>query len=195
MMLIETFIDFVAKSYSKRNVLILLGLLVTCIAAFIIISIYLGVGEQIGDTSSRVQLLDIIFNYSQKDVVQQFEAYGPDGIQVCLFSTLVLDSIFPLVYGALAGLLLSHLLYGTPYKWLVLLPLLIVVVDYLENTHTALLLINFPKINPTTVFWGSLFTSIKWGLIGVFFMVVSFGFFLQNRARIRMEMEQDQYLF
>lgn len=188
---IETLIDFIIKSYSKRNFWVLFGGICLCLVGFGMASILIGVGHLIDNTNQRIQLLDTLFYYSQETAYQQLKAYGEYGREVCLFSTLVLDSFFPLIYGAFWAILLGKLLGKTTYRWLVLLPLLVIIIDYLENTHTAILLINFPEVCPLVVYWGSIFTMTKWLLIALVMLSISFGFFLRNRKNFILEINQE----
>lgn len=187
---IEILIDFIVRSYSKRNLWILFVGTCICGIGLAVAALIIGVGQPIEGTNKSIQLLDTMLNYSVEEVYEQIGAYGESGRMICVFSTLILDSLFPLLYGAFMGLVLVFLLQETKYRMLILLPLLVILVDYVENTHIAFLLINFPEQLPNVVYWGNLVTLTKWALIGITLMTISFGFFLRNRANFWMEVER-----
>lgn len=191
----NTLIDFIVQSHSKQNLWILFIGICVCLVGFGIVGIYMQIGTPIGGTTKQIQLLDVLFNYSEEDAYLQLGAYGERGRSLCLFNTLVIDSLFPFVYGTFGMLLLGALLGHTSYRVLVLLPLLVIIVDYIENTHTALLLINYPEVKPWVAYFGSIMTSIKWTLIGLILMAISFGFFLKNQKNFLIEVEKRNDFF
>lgn len=139
---------------------------------------YIGIG--LNKNGDMIQLLDTIFNYSQEQAYQHLTAYQEKGRLIYLWSTLVLDTLFPLAYGAFFALLLAFLFEGTQFKGVVLLPLLLILVDCIENSHIALLLINFPEQMPRVAYIGSILTSLKWILIGILLLLVSLGCYIKN---------------
>jgi hypothetical protein len=153
-------------------------------------ALFIGVGQTMNGSNGSIQLLDTMLNYSQEEAYAQIRAYGENGRTICVFSTLILDSLFPILYGAFLSLILVFLLQETKYRTLILMPLLVIFADYIENTHIAFLLINFPEQLPNVVYWGNLMTLIKWTLIGLVLMTISFGFFLRNRKNFLIEVER-----
>lgn len=178
---INTLIDFITQSYSQRKLLILFAGMCTCAFLFGVAGYFIGIGDLIEGTQERVSLLDVLFNYSEEQAYRQLTAYGEQGREVCLTSTLLLDSLFPLFFGPFFALLLAHLFQSTKYQYITLLPILTILVDYIENTHIALMLINFPEKMPWVAYTGSVFTNVKWGLIIIILLMISFGFFIKNR--------------
>lgn len=176
-----TLFDFILQGYSQRRVTILFVGILVCGFLFGVTGYFIGVGTLLGDTGEKVNILDLLFNYSEEQAYAQLSAYGEIGRQVCLASTLILDTIFPLVFGSFFALLLAHLFQHTRYKWVVLLPIIVVVLDYVENTHIALMLINFPERMPLIAYTGSIFTNAKWITMALIGLVISMGFFIRNR--------------
>lgn len=187
---IETLIDFIVRSYSKRNLWILFIGTCICALTLAITSLFIGVGQPLDGSRGSIQLLDTMLNYSLEEVYEQIKAYGENGRTICVFSTLILDSLFPLLYGAFMSLILVFLLRETKYRVLILMPLLVIFIDYIENTHIAFLLINFPERLPNVVYWSNLMTLSKWTLVGMVLMTISFGFFLRNRQNFLIEVER-----
>ena len=178
---INTLIDFIARSYSQRKLWTLFAVMLFCLLFFGILGILIGLGQPIEGTADSIKMLDLMIGYTQADVHRQFVAYGDKGIQLCLISTLVIDTFFPIAYAGFLALLLGHLLNRSSLRILILLPIVVMLVDFVENTHIALLLINFPELSEDIVYQASVCTASKWLLLGLTFMAISFGFFLKNR--------------
>ena len=187
---LETLVDFIVQSYSEKNLWILFVGTCICAISMAIAALLIGVGQPITGSSASIQMLDMTFDYSPEEAYEQVNAYGEQGRSVYLFTSLVLDTLFPLLYGAFMSLVLVFLLQKTKYRMLILMPLLLVLIDYLENTHLAFLIINFPEKFPNIAYWANLISLSKWTLIGLVFMTISFGFFLRNRKDFFLEVER-----
>jgi len=180
MLVINNLISFVAQSYRPQRLIFLFVVMIFIVIFYAIASLYIGVGQPLNEKGEMVQLLDTLFNYSQAQAYQHLAAYKEEGRQVYLFSTLFLDTLFPLAYGIFLALLLAFLFGKTKLGILALLPLPLILVDYIENSHIALLLINYPEQMPQIAYSGSIFTSIKWILIGILLLSVSLGCYIKN---------------
>lgn len=186
----ETLVDFIVRSYSEKNLWVLFVGVCICAILMAIAALVIGVGQPIDGSNARIQILDTMLNYSQEEAYEQIKAYGETGRTVCVFTTLILDSLFPLFYGSFMSLILVFLFQATQYRMLIIMPLLILLVDYVENTHLAFLVINFPEELPHVVYWANLVTITKWTLVGLVLMAISFGFFLRNRKHFFLEVER-----
>ncbi|CAA6799550.1 MAG: Unknown protein [uncultured Aureispira sp.] len=186
----ETLVDFIVRSYSEKNLWVLFVGVCICAILMAIAALVIGVGQPIDGSNARIQILDTMLNYSQEEAYEQIKAYGETGRTVCVFTTLILDSLFPLFYGSFMSLILVFLFQATQYRMLIIMPLLILLVDYVENTHLAFLVINFPEELPDVVYWANLVTITKWTLVGLVLMAISFGFFLRNRKHFFLEVER-----
>ena len=186
----ETLVDFIVRSYSEKNLWVLFVGVCICAILMAIAALVIGVGQPIDGSNARIQILDTMLNYSQEEAYEQIKAYGETGRTVCVFTTLILDSLFPLFYGSFMSLILVFLFQSTQYRMLIIMPLLILLVDYVENTHLAFLVINFPEELPHVVYWANLVTITKWTLVGLVLMAISFGFFLRNRKHFFLEVER-----
>ncbi|HSU17141.1 hypothetical protein [Longimicrobium sp.] len=144
-----------------RNALIALALVLVFVGLFIAARRLLGLkgAPSIGapwPLASPGELVDIA------------KRLGTDGRRGTVIVTLVLDTLFPLVYGAAlafsSGYLLARLNAPAPLRALRFIPLAAVVFDYLENLCIALLLGFYPRMNAAA---GPLavFTRGKWLLI------------------------------
>ena len=118
-------------------------------------------------------MLDLRFSYSEEIVKQSFVSIGEDGRKLYIFSALIIDTIYPILY--------VSLFIGAYYKlfkdnaFLFVFPLTAGIFDILENIHISLLLSNFPTLSSQNILYSSTSTSIKWIVIGISFTVLIYG--------------------
>ena len=123
-------------------------------------------------------MLDLRFYYTEEIVKQSFLSIGEEGRQLYYFSTLIIDTIYPLLY---VSLLLGA--YNKLFKentFLLILPLAAGFFDILENIQVSLLLSNFPTLLSQNIFYSSTSTSIKWIVIVISLIVLIYGV-IQNK--------------
>ena len=102
---------------------------------------------------------DILFHYSSDQFYELFQRYNPREIQYYFRTILLLDFIYPIFYTLFTGLLIFKLSQNT---FISLIPLVILIFDYLENI-TVLTLVQFlPSQNFTLATFAGYFTSTKW---------------------------------
>lgn len=117
----------------------------------------------------EVAPLDIRFNYSDEEVLNDFQQLNATGREV--YSTVVgrIDMLFPIVYGALFIFLLAYLLrqlFGNSHWMLLaLLPLIGVVFDYFENFGILRLLNKYPELAAADVARAETMTQLKHGFL------------------------------
>ena len=97
MLTIQTLIEYIIQSYSTRKLWISVIGTIICAICFGVAGIFIGVGQPLGDTGTMINILDTQFNYSVEQAYLHIDAYGETGRAVCLFSTLFIDTIFPLL--------------------------------------------------------------------------------------------------
>ncbi len=110
--------------------------------------------------TSDIEILDLRENgYDHAEVMAAMEAYGADGRIQYIWSTLTLDTLFPLSFCSLcAGLIYRF----TPIlKQLAYLPLIALLIDYGENIQIITMLSQFPNIGTAQAEWASLTTQTK----------------------------------
>lgn len=128
-------------------------------------------------------LLDLKPGYSFDEAMAAMEGYGPHGRRVHAWSSMVLDTIFPLAYATLfAGLIHRFRLTGGTW-WLAFVPVSAGIWDILENIQIAAMLISYPDVAPSQVAWASTFTTIK-GYIGPVYQIPAAGLLLVAIARL-----------
>nr|WP_299204161.1 hypothetical protein [uncultured Brumimicrobium sp.] len=113
-------------------------------------------------TNADNTLLDTQFSYAVNDAYLILDKYSAEEREEYFWGTLTLDLIYPWVY----GLLLSMLLFKSSQRvFIALIPLVVIVADYLENLGIVLLLYHYPEKLNNVVRFASFFTSLKWVLI------------------------------
>ena len=113
-------------------------------------------------------ILDLRLFYSLDDVMQYFDSIGEEGRNDYRFVTLVVDSLFPILYGTLIILQTAGAVgkFFNKNKMLLMLcliaPLGLVLFDFLENANTRALLNAYPNISEDMVQQGQFYTQTKW---------------------------------
>ena len=105
-------------------------------------------------------MLDLELFYSKEIVVKNFSAMGPDGRSIYVLSSLLLDTVYPILYLSLFLGAYSKLFRSS--KAILLVPTIAFSFDILENLQITKLNLNFPNINDTHVYLSSTTTSFKW---------------------------------
>ena len=120
-----------------------------------------------------VNMLDLELFYSKETVVNNFSAMGPDGRSVYVLSSLILDTLYPILYTSL--ILGAYVKLFKSSGVILLIPLTAFSFDILENVQITRLILNFPNINETHVYLASMATSFKWITISIAISVLIYG--------------------
>ncbi len=118
-------------------------------------------------------MLDLELFYSKEDVVRNFNELGPDGRSVYVLSSLILDTLYPILYTSL--ILGAYVKLFKSSGVILFIPLIAFSFDILENLQITRLLFNFPSVNETHVFLASMSTSFKWIAILITISVLIYG--------------------
>jgi len=133
---------------------------------------------------------DLSFIYTVDDLYRMAEAYGPDGRQAYIRARFTFDLVWPLVYTFFLATSLSWALgkalpASSRWRMLNLIPPAAALFDYLENIATSLVIGRYPAATPGIDVLATLFTPLKWGLLGVGFAILAIGLVLAAVQRIR----------
>jgi len=124
--------------------------------------------------------LDMHFSYTPQRAYQVISAHSSEALQAMAITRLTLDIVYPLVY----GLLISFLLIVTFRRafpknkftdLVVFIPWGGVLFDYLENISLATMYLSYPTKLIPLAWMATIFTAIKWTLIGIGFALVLIG--------------------
>ena len=118
-------------------------------------------------------MLDLELFYSKEDVVRNFNELGPDGRSVYVLSSLILDTLYPILYTSL--ILGAYVKLFKSSAAILCIPLIAFSFDILENLQITRLVLNFPNVNETHVYLASMSTSFKWIAISIAISVLIYG--------------------
>ena len=152
--MINDYLNFVSK---KRSQIILFILFNFCGLIFILLPYGI-----------IWNMLDLHFNYTSADVFKSFYQMGEKGRYINLYSTLIIDTIYPVLYTSL--MLGAYVTLFKKNKLILFLPITVFILDIFENINIVYMNITFLNLNETQVMIASTITSFKW--ITVFGMLI-----------------------
>ena len=118
-------------------------------------------------------MLDLELFYNKENVVENFSIMGPDGRSIYVLSSLLIDTVYPILY--LSLFLGAYFKLFRSSKAILFVPVIAFSFDILENLQITRLNLNFPNINETHVYLASMTTSLKWIAIAITVLVLIFG--------------------
>ena len=118
-------------------------------------------------------MLDLELFYSKENVIENFSTMGPDGRSIYVLSSLLLDTVYPILY--LSLFLGAYFKLFRSSKVIMLVPITAFSFDILENLQISRLNLNFPNINEAHVYLSSMTTSLKWAAIAITVSVLIYG--------------------
>ncbi|MBT3338519.1 MAG: hypothetical protein HN855_14635 [Anaerolineae bacterium] len=127
-----------------------------------------------------IPILDLQFFYTPQRAYEIISAYTPELRQAAAMTRLTLDIIYPIVYGLMLTLLLVVTFRRAFPNFrfadaAVFLPWSGVLFDYLENFGLATMYLSYPTEFYTLAWITSVFTALKWTLIGLGFVLALIG--------------------
>jgi hypothetical protein len=136
-------------------------LIIAEIVYFSMLNITIPMVEKQADGNKIFDLMP--FGYSSEYAIDLLNSLGEQGRGEYLTYQIPLDLLYPGLMG-IAGAFLITLLtkeISQRFRWLIFLPLLAALFDYLENGMVAIMLIKFPSISDTIIVTASTFTILK----------------------------------
>jgi len=108
-------------------------------------------------------MLDLSFGFNVLDVQKTFDTLGERGRINYIYSALILDTVFPVLY---VLLFLSILLKLNENRIFILyLPIIAGIFDLAENILISIMMSSaFSEISSSHIFFASLFNQCKWSL-------------------------------
>ena len=115
--------------------------------------------------------------YTPGDLEAAAERFGPEGRDEFVLARATFDVVWPLVYGSFLCVALTVILRrltgpGSRWRLLNVAPWLGVLVDYLENLLTSIVMIRWPDPTPIAAALAPAATFVKWILVGGSFLAV-----------------------
>jgi len=163
--------SYLSRYASIRNILILFSLIV--VINVFLFPVYMPSGE-----STRP--LDIMFGYSTEEAYSMICQYGEEGRRSYAKGLLRLDYIYPVIYSLFLGFSIFRLYRNVLPA---LLPVAILVSDYIENTGILVMLHSWPEELSLLAGFVGIVTIIKWILVCIAALVIISGLVLRVRLR------------
>jgi hypothetical protein len=115
--------------------------------------------------------------YSPAELYDMAKAYGEQGRVAYVRARFTFDLVWPVVYGAFLTTAVSWAFAkatapGSRWRLLNLAPPLGVLLDYLENLSTSLVMLRYPSRTPVVDVLAPLLTLAKWVLVGGSFVML-----------------------
>lgn len=121
---------------------------------------------------------DTSFYYSADELYQMAESYGKEGRAEYVRARFTFDLVWPLVYGFFLSVGISWISRkayseGSALQSANMVPVLGVLLDYLENISTSLVMARYPNSTPVLDRLATLFTMLKWVfVVGSFALLI-----------------------
>jgi len=136
-------------------------------------------GARLEEIAGSGCILDLRKHFTEAEAFAVLSQYGDEGRRLYIRLALV-DTIYPLAYGALFSLVLAFLLPRafsptSPLRKLALLPALAVGMDYLENAGLITMTVTFPERWPRLGMAAGLFNAAKWTIVATCFALAAAG--------------------
>ena len=139
-------------------------------------------------------LLDLKFGFQRDDIGVAFSILGEEGKRLYIFVSLILDTIFPLVYISFHLGIYHYSNYKNNFIYLI--PLLTGVFDILENIQCAMIM-NIQSIDSVTdqqIILASGTNQIKWVLVFLMIIIAILPIFSKFYRKLRKSLLR-RYLF
>ena len=123
---------------------------------------------------------DTSFIYTPQQLYRMADSYGPQGRQSYVQQRYTFDVVWPLVYTFFLVTSITWL-YGRAFPdhsvWRSanIVPLLAILLDFLENISTSLVMLRFPQPTPVINWLAPVFTLLKWILVVGSFVLLLIG--------------------
>lgn len=137
------------------------------------------------------ELLDVKSGYSFDEAMVALTAYGDEGRRTYLWTSMGLDTLFPIVYVTFFAGLIYRFRATDGTWWLAYIPIIGGIWDLMENVQISLMLVAYPDISEAQVAWASFFTALKHWLgtlylvIGVLLVLISIRRTILDKIRSR----------
>jgi hypothetical protein len=129
-----------------------------------------------GDTSP-----DISFFITTEELYEIAESYGEDGRAAYIRARFTFDLIWPIVYTSFlaSGISWSFIrssLSNTKFQKANLIPVVGMLLDYLENISASIVMLRYPSRTPFFHIAAVIATPLKWVFVGGSFLILVIGF-------------------
>ena len=123
-------------------------------------------------------MIDLKLCYGIQDVYDSFNAMGEEGRVINIYSTLILDTVYPILYVSL--ILGAYVKLFSKNGYILLIPFLTGLFDFSENIQSVIMNLNYSSLDESQVIFASLTTSLKWLFVVLMILILVFGIFKKN---------------
>jgi hypothetical protein len=120
-------------------------------------------------------MIDLKLSYGIQDVYDSFYAMGEEGRVINIYSTLILDTIYPILYVSL--ILGTYVKLFSKNGYILFVPILTGLFDLSENIQSVIMNLNYSTLDESQVSLASLTTSLKWLFVVLMILILVFGIF------------------
>ena len=167
--MVKDYLNLISKKKSQVILFILLNL---CGLIFILLPF--GISGN---------MLDLHFSYTSADVFKSFHQMEESGRYINLYSTLILDTIYPILYTSL--ILGAYVKLYKDNKLILWIPIIAFVLDIFENINIVYMNLNYLNLNETQVMIASTITSFKWITIFGVICLIIYGLIKYQKNKIQ----------
>ena len=167
--MVKNYLNLVSKKKSQIIIFILFNL---CGLAFILLPYGI-----------VWNMLDLNFNYTSADVFKSFYQMGEKGRYINLYSTLIIDTIYPILYTSL--ILGAYVKLYKDNKLILWIPVIAFALDIFENINIVYMNLNYLNLNETQVMIASTITSFKWITIFGLICLIIYGLIKYQKNKIQ----------
>ncbi len=123
---------------------------------------------------------DMSFYYTAADLYDFAENYGETGRQAYIRARFTFDLAWPIVYGfflimGISWIFRRAFMADSHWQLANLVPVLGVILDYLENIAASLVMFRYPDPTPVVDSLAPVFTMLKWIMVGGSFVLLLAG--------------------
>ena len=120
-------------------------------------------------------MIDLKLSYGIQDVYDSFNAMGEKGRVINIYSTLILDTVYPILYVSL--ILGAYVKLFSKNGYILFIPILTGLFDLSENIQSVIMNLNYSTLDESQVSLASLTTSLKWLFVVLMILILVFGIF------------------
>jgi hypothetical protein len=171
----NAFSNFLLKIANWKTLLVFFGLYIVFNAYFL----PKGFKVDVPIADRNLPVLDLRMTYNPDSVKAIIAQYTGAAKEASIKGHLITDSIYPIVYCILLGIALSLVFYKWKinpwFKVINIIPLIIILFDYLENYLIIKMHNTYPLDLELMPNFCSLFTVLKWVFVGITFVLLLLG--------------------
>jgi hypothetical protein len=129
-------------------------------------------------SGESVGIIDITITYNPERTQQMLTKYTAEARAYYASVEATIDVVYPLVYAFLLAVVLVLIFrknqFGLP-RWIIVLPFVVQLFDYLENFFIYSLLTQYPTIENANLIFCEIFKLLKWSVLGITMLIIVYG--------------------